>query len=124
MWRIAVMRFVALLFVVSVGAMAWAQTGFIQVRAQPGIQVFMDDVFVGVTNADVGGLILTDARVGQRRLRFVREGFLPQDATVSVAAGQVLLFEVGSLVPRVQASQEGDGGGAELRVQTGSLVVQ
>jgi formylglycine-generating enzyme required for sulfatase activity len=124
MLRFAVIRSVFSILLLSASATVLAQSGFVQVRAQPGIQVFLDDVFVGVTNADVGGLILTDVRPGARRLRFVREGFLPQDATVSVVAGQVLLYELGSLVPRVQVREEGAGGAAEMRVETGSVVVQ
>jgi hypothetical protein len=119
----------AIVVVVAVlGTLAWsaalAQTGFVQVRSEPGIQVFLDDVFAGVTNTDVGGLILMDVPAGQRRLRLVREGLVPQEATVGVVAGQVLLYEVGSFVPRVQVTQEGAEGAAELRVATGTLVVQ
>ena len=115
----------SLIMIVAVAlSTALAQTGFIQVRAEPGIQVFLDEVFVGVTDADVGGLILMDVPVGQQRLRFVREGFLPQDAVVMVEAGQVLLYEVGSFVPRIEVREEGAGVAAELQVETGSVVVQ
>jgi formylglycine-generating enzyme required for sulfatase activity len=122
--RFVAVRFALLLVFLTLLGFAVAQSAFIQVRAAVGIQVFVDDVFVGVTNADVGGLIVSDVRVGLRRLRFVLEGFLPQDQTVTMAAGQVLLVEVGSLVPRVQVREEGAGGAAELRVETGSVVVQ
>jgi len=103
---------------------ALANEGFIQVRAEPGIHVFVDDAFVGITNEDVGGLIVTGVTAGTRTLRFVREGFVPRDATVQVEAGRVLLYELASLAPRIELTQEGEREASQLTTDTGTIVVQ
>jgi hypothetical protein len=78
---------------------AAAQSGFIQVRAEVGVRVIMDGLFVGVTEASLGGFIIQNAPTGERRLRFEKEGFSPQSTTVQLAAGQVLLVEVAAFQP-------------------------
>jgi hypothetical protein len=78
---------------------AAAQSGFIQIRAEVGVRVIMDGILVGVTEASLGGLIIQNARAGERRLRFEKDGFSPQSTTVQLAAGQVLLVEVAAFQP-------------------------
>ena len=43
----------------------WAdETGFIQVKCAPGVQIFLDGNLKGVTNEDVGGLIIQNVKPG------------------------------------------------------------
>jgi hypothetical protein len=76
------------------GVAAAQQTGFIQIRAEPGIRVLLDGALIGVTERDAGGLVITDVAVGQRQLQFERDGFVPQRASGLIAAGAVLLIDV------------------------------
>ena len=68
------------------GALVAAQAraeekGHIQIQCEAGVQVLLDGLFRGVTNADVGGLILQDVAAGPHRLKAAKAGCaLPTEA--------------------------------------------
>lgn len=55
--------------------LAVAQSGFLQIRAEPGVRVSMDGALVGVTEASIGGLIVQNVPTGERQLLFEKDGF-------------------------------------------------
>jgi formylglycine-generating enzyme required for sulfatase activity len=99
-------------------------TGFIQVKCDPGVQIFLDGNLKGITNADVGGMIMQDVPAGRHEIRAVKPGFQPQVDAVAVAADQVVAFAVKPFVPKVQISQEGEEQQTEVRLKVGSLQIQ
>ena len=44
------------------------QSGSLQIRSDPDLQVFIDDVFFGTTSQEDGGLILTTVPTGSHLL--------------------------------------------------------
>lgn len=100
------LAFAALVCVILLGS-AHAGTGYIQIRAEPEVHVYLDDVYVGVTSADFGGLVLMDVSTGRRHLRFEREGYVSQSSTIAVASGRVALHDVAAMVRQPQVTQMG-----------------
>jgi formylglycine-generating enzyme required for sulfatase activity len=99
-------------------------TGYIQVTCEPGIKIFLDGTFKGVTNADVGGLILEGVPAGTHQLRMVKEGFNPSEAAVKVEAGKVFEFKVSPFVPKLKITQRGDSDVTLVARPSGSLKIQ
>ncbi|MHC4704988.1 MAG: peptidase associated/transthyretin-like domain-containing protein [Planctomycetota bacterium] len=68
----------------------WAEeTGFIQIKCAPGVQLFLDGNLKGVTNEDVGGLIIQNVKPGRHEVKAVKPKFQPQVSTVTVNAGKI-----------------------------------
>jgi len=120
--RTRVWAFVAVLAVL--GGAVSNEVGYVQINAEPGVEVFLDGEGVGVTSEDVGGLFVVDVAVGERLLRLERDGFEPQEVAVRVEAGRVHVHDVGQFAPPMRLMEAGQAVGVELRRLTGTLVVQ
>ena len=107
-----------------VAGVAVAEVGFLQINAEPGVEVLLDGERVGVTSEEVGGLFVVDVAVGERVLRLERDGFEAQEVTVRVSAGRVSVHDVGQFAPPLRLQESGDRASVELRRLTGTLVVQ
>lgn len=114
--------FVLLLFANQL--IAQAPESYIQVNAEPGIQIFLDGRFKGITNEDTGGLIITGLTGGTYRIRAVKEGYQPQEASMTLSDGQVKEFNVSPFKPRISIEETGDTEGQTLQMETGNLKIQ
>jgi formylglycine-generating enzyme required for sulfatase activity len=97
--------------------------GYVQVECEPGVKIFLDDEFKGTTNADEGGLIIQDIPVGNHMLKAVKEGFSPQEKSVSIKSGEVLRYKVDQFVPKIRIEEKGDEGAGTVSAKTGVLVI-
>lgn len=100
------------------------ESGCIQIKCAPGIQIFLDGEFKAVSNPEVGGLILQDVLVGTHVIRAVRDGFAPRESQVVVSAGQVLVYEIGQLIPEVTIEEFGEETDFDTSAMVGRIVVQ
>ena len=91
MWTRA-FAFVAVLSMLA--GVAVAEVGFLQISAEPGVEVLLDGERVGATSEEVGGLFVVDVAVADRVLRLEREGFEAQEVAVRVSAGRVSVRDV------------------------------
>ncbi len=98
--------------------------GHIQIACEAGVQILLDGTFRAATNADVDGLILQNVKSGRHTLRAVKRGCHPQDVSLEVKGGQVLLVRLLTFRPKIRIVQEGSERQASLRVRHGSLVLQ
>ena len=98
--------------------------GHIQVQAEPGVQVFLDGTFIGLTREEVGGLVIPNVPSGPHVLRLVKEGFYPQESTVTVEAGRVLVYRVERFAPRLRITEEGEAVVGEPKARVGTLIIQ
>jgi hypothetical protein len=73
---------------------AAAQTGYIQVAAPPGITIFLDGEFKGKTTAELGGLILEGVKPGTHKIKAVKTGLAPKEATITVIEGKITISGV------------------------------
>jgi len=85
-----------------------ADTGYIQVKAPPGITIFLDGNFKGKTTAGLGGIILEDVPAGRHVIKAVKSGFTPKQATLRVNADAVVSWTVGSFTPMIKVRETGD----------------
>ncbi|MFM8469570.1 MAG: hypothetical protein ACKODH_06315, partial [Limisphaerales bacterium] len=46
-------------------------TGYIQITCEPGVQVFLDGTFKGVTSKDLGGYVLSGVPAGLHLVKVV-----------------------------------------------------
>lgn len=106
------------------GAQPRVGVGHIQIRASAGIQVFVDGVYRGTTHQDVGGLILEGVNAGTHVVRAVKEGFVPQEISLTVRTGQVVVYDLKPFTPRVKIFETGDEKRAALPRRVGILTIQ
>jgi len=106
------------------GLKAGEARGYIQIKCGPGVRIFLDGDFKGVTNTDSGGLILQDISVGEHSLKAVKEGFPPQVSQVTVTAGAVVVFTVKPFVPKIEISEEGREESDQKKLRVGTLLIQ
>jgi len=90
---------VALLLLTVGGLAAAEETGRLQVTCRPGVRVYLDGDFVGLTAVDEDGLYLRDVPAGGHVVRVEKLGFEPQEVDVEVRAGRATEFRVGELAP-------------------------
>jgi formylglycine-generating enzyme required for sulfatase activity len=105
-------------------ALAQDNTGVIQVKAPPGIHIFLDGDFKGVTSADLGGLILQDLSPGRHELRAVKKGFAAQNTQVALRPGQVYGWKVATFKPAIKVTQRGSKRESAVKALVGRIVIQ
>ena len=96
----------------------------IQIKGNPGIDIYMDDVPQGKTTADLGGLIIQDVPTGEHTLKAVKEGFQPQTDTISVASGEVQLFVLRPFIPKLEIEERGEAEQNQMDLQVGCMLIQ
>ncbi|MHC1704134.1 MAG: FISUMP domain-containing protein [Tenuifilaceae bacterium] len=77
-----------------------AQTGHIQIVSDPGITVFLDGIYKGKTNADMGGLVIETVSMGSHNIKLVKEGFKPQEENIVIKTGEVFLIKAKDFVAK------------------------
>jgi uncharacterized protein (TIGR02145 family) len=101
-----------------------AQTTYIQVVSEPGVSVFLDNIFKGRTTADIGGLIIENVTPGSRSIKVVKDGFNPQEDRINVKAGEVYTHRVRPFVPSIKIEQKGSVGEQKIDLQVGHIKIQ
>ena len=99
-------------------------TGYIQVKCEQGISIFLDGEFVGDTEKELGGLILKDVTAGEHKLKAVKSNYQPQVKTIKVTAGGVLVYTVKPFIPKIKITEEGETEQTEIKLQVGILIIQ
>jgi uncharacterized protein (TIGR02145 family) len=80
-----------------------AQSSNIQIVSDPGISVFLDALYKGKTNADMGGIVIDNVSVGSHTIKVLKEGFSPQEEKITVKPGEVFVYKVKPFVPKSTA---------------------
>lgn len=101
-----------------------AQDTFIQVISEPGVSVFLDGVFQGVTSSEFNGLIIQNVEPGNRIIRVIREGYNPQEESLSIVAGEVYSHRVSPFIPAIRITERGSEGEQSIDLKIGSLKIQ
>ena len=123
------LRFSRCLFAMAIVATASGvclarNTGHIQVKCAPGVQVLMDGVLQGVSSADVEGLIIQDIEPGKHTIKAVKPGFQAQEIVVEVPPGRVLVVRVKPFRPKIVIEEEGEEKTTQVELKVGALIVQ
>jgi hypothetical protein len=99
------------------------EKAYIQVKCEPGIHIFLNEEFKGITNSELGGLIVT-TEPGQHVLKAVKQDFEPQLFNVSLAKNQVFPVSIKPFRPLTRISQEGAESGGGIKGHSGNLLIQ
>ncbi len=119
MKRLLLLSFFAICFLNLV-----AQKSHIQVVADPGISMYIDGVFKGVTNAEFGGLIIQDLEPGNHRIEARKEGFRTQSDNISLSPGQVLTYNLDDFLENISISEKGEEDEDLIERNVGNLKIQ
>jgi hypothetical protein len=84
--------------VILIGVASASFAGDIQIFCEPGHSIYLDDEFMGTSNAKQDGLFLLNVRKGTRTIRVEKEGFVPRVLEVEVSDYPIEV-RVGALVP-------------------------
>jgi hypothetical protein len=96
--------------------------GDIQVLCEPGLRVYLDGDFVGVSTAKEDGRYLTGVTEGQHRLWVEKDGFLSQSFAVEIHKVPIEV-KVGEFAPVPQAPPDQEPAPAEVIEAVGSLMI-
>ena len=120
------MRVIFTIVLISIQITLYAQQGnsYIQVKAEAGVSVFLDDNFKGKTTSDIGGLIIERVTSGSHIIKVVKEGFNPQEERVDIKTGEVYSYTVKPFIPKIKISQQGNTGQQQIDLQVGKIKIQ
>ncbi len=74
--------------------------GYIQIKGDPGADVFLDDRAVGKIHPESGNLILKDIPAGAHQLKIEKEGYYSYSEDINLKPNEVYFSEV-SLKPKI-----------------------
>jgi len=101
-----------------------AQKANIQVVAEPGISVYIDETFQGKTSLDYDGLIIENVLSGSRIIKLIKEGFNPQEERINIKLGEVYTYTVRPFIPKIKIYESGNTGQQEIALKVGNLKIQ
>lgn len=99
-------------------------TGHIQIRGEPDVQIFLQGELAGMTTEESGGLIVQDIPAGRYELLAVKPGYEPQEALLTVEANRVLVHSIHTFRPQIEITQEGVEMDAAILREVGTLIIQ
>ena len=85
-----------------------AQTGYIQIKAPPGIMIFLDGNLKGKTTSEQGGLILQDVPAGSHEIKALKAGSNPKTYRIYVQAGDIAVWDAGVFAPKIMVEESGE----------------
>jgi uncharacterized protein (TIGR02145 family) len=110
--------------IVAFCAKMFSQSAYIQVASEPGISVFLDELFKGKTTIEMGGLIIEDVSEGYHKIKVVKEGFNPQEETLNLKKGEVYRYIVRPFIPAIKITEQGNIGQQQIDIQVGIIKIQ
>ena len=98
--------------------------GYIQIKCEPGVTVFLDNNFVGNTSSELGGLILQKVPAGSHQIKIVKEGFEPQSVKIDLKVNEIYVYEIKKFIPQLDVTQEGEAETDTIKQKVGSLLIE
>ena len=121
------MRYFLFIFLSFTSFVGYTQVSYIQVSGEPNLTVFLDGEMKGVTTAELGGLIIEKVAPGNHLIRVVKKEYVPFEESITVKAGEVLLYKVkpfSKLSVYITESGNEEETDKKATIQTGKLVIQ
>ena len=121
------MRYFLIIFLSFTALVGYTQVSYIQVSGEPNLTVFLDGELKGVTTAELGGLIIEKVAPGNHLIRVVKKEYVPFEESITVKAGEVLLYKVkpfSKLSVFITESGNEEETDKKATIQTGKLVIQ
>ena len=102
---------------------AQSAVGYLQIFADPNVDVFVDGKLAGRTSSIEQGIVLSDIPVGKHQLRFEKDGFKPRLTELVIPAGEVKVYRLYSLVPGIGIQEEDAERTGYMEPKTGVLEI-
>jgi len=96
----------------------------IQIKCEPGIKVFLDGIFKGISNSDLEGFIIQDVPAGRHILKIVKQGYHPQEREIELLPRQIYVVDISKLDPKVRIYEKGNKEKISTELMTGRLVIK
>jgi len=118
--------FIIILVLLMISIVGWPaeSIGHIQIKCEPGVEIFLDGNNRGATRSDVGGLILQDVPSGKHTLKAVKEGYQPLEVIIDLAGEQVVMYEFKNFIPIFETYEEGEEIESKTALKTGKIIIQ
>ncbi|MEN8162579.1 MAG: PEGA domain-containing protein [Acidobacteriota bacterium] len=113
-------RCLILLFLISMSSMVFS--GDIQVLCEPGLRVYLDGQFMGLSSEKEDGLYLMNVEAGEHRVWIEKDGFLSQSFEVELLALPIEVT-VAEFTPLPEMPQREVVASAEVTQMVGNLIV-
>ena len=97
---------------------------YVQIISDPGVSVFLDNVYQGKTLEEFEGLIIDNITAGEHKIKCVKESYLGQESTIILHSGEVFTYELNPLIPKLHISQSGHTGAQVIKHCTQNLKIQ
>lgn len=101
----------------------FARGGDIQITCEPGLRIYLDEVFVGKSKKKEDGMYLSDIKPGRHTVRIEKTDFEPKEFICHIQEGKVIEIKVGKLEPAMKVIRRGESVTGNLRLQVGNLKV-
>jgi len=98
--------------------------GYIRLVCEPGARVYVDGEFKGMTSEKQGGLIISSVSASRHLLRFEKEGYHVQEATVDVGFLKVLEYRAHPFTPKQKTVESGNPTHPPVEKKVGSILIQ
>jgi len=113
-----------LLIIFTINTFAQQGNCFIELIAEPGIKVYIDNTLIGTTNKEENGLFIQNINTGNHIIEFIKVNFESQKDIINLKSGKALLYRIKPFKTQFKISQEGDFEKNKLFQKTGNLVLE
>ncbi|MCB0833898.1 MAG: hypothetical protein KDC45_10585 [Bacteroidetes bacterium] len=118
-WRPALLRLCFILLFACNNSFA---DGYIEVRAEAGLKIFVNNKLHGETTGK--NIYISNLSPGTHVIRAEKDGFDAKELKVNVSDGGVALAEFGAFTPKMNTRQEGKSSAGQATAKTGSLSIK
>lgn len=104
-----------------------AQTAYIQISGESGLDVYLNGKLKGQTRTEFNGLIIDNVSPGKNTIKVVKKGYIPFEESVTIQAGEVFLYKVKEFKKNVIPVYQEGNSAQTTQVETlpsGKLIIQ
>ncbi|MDZ4757802.1 MAG: PEGA domain-containing protein [Bacteroidota bacterium] len=80
---------------------SFGQTGYIEVQSEPGLSVYLNNVYKGKTTVELSGYIIQKVTPGKNIIRVEKDGYQSYEDNITVKAGEVFVYVVKPLTKEI-----------------------
>lgn len=120
----------AVVFIMLGWSAALAQPGYIQINSAPGISIYLNGQYKGLTSTSLGGYLISNVPPGNHRVRAEKEGAPAYEVELTVRAGEVTTHEIVDIMKGATVEAPGAAPNTIRRnvsptdLRSGTLIVQ
>lgn len=98
--------------------------GDLQITAEPGVRIWLDDQFKGKTTADDMGMFIEKLQSGTHEVKAAKEGFKPIIQKITIKDGQTLEIKLKFTIPSMEVRDLSPEQNGTLIREVGNLILR